>query len=229
VHPAARLPRAWWFPDLEGFRSTETGTYVRYPLDEQPKVSAADDTLSWLEDVTERNDGIKDGEPGQQVRPLTTEQLTGLAPDLPLPQALRNFAERPELQRRISSVTACYLDLGDSLTPTSAPDGHLLHVLSDQQWVLHWLLYIDRAGNEAMVVSGDPIGFVLDENWEEPPPPVIPMDGTYDLDLCADSFAEFLYRFWIENELWWALERGESPGPGLAAYASQLPPADRST
>jgi hypothetical protein len=34
-----------------GYRSTETGTYVRYPLDEQPKISEADDELSWLEDV----------------------------------------------------------------------------------------------------------------------------------------------------------------------------------
>jgi hypothetical protein len=83
MHPTARLPRAWWFPDLKGYRSTETGTYVCYPLDEQPKVSAADDEFRWLEDTPERDDGIKDGEPGQQTRPLTTEHLaaprTGLA------------------------------------------------------------------------------------------------------------------------------------------------------
>jgi hypothetical protein len=100
-------------------------------------------------------------------------------------------------------------------------------VLSDQQWIRHWFLYIDRLGNEAMLVSGEPIGFVPEEDWQAPPPSVIPMDGTYDLDVCADSFAEFLYRFWIENELWWALRRGESLGPRLAAYASQIPPADR--
>ena len=101
-----------------------------------------------------------------------------------------DFAARPELQRRARSVTACCLDLGDFPAPTSASDDNLLHVLSDQQWGLHWLPYIDRAGNEAMVVSSDPIGFVLDEDWEEPPPAVVPVDGTYDLDVCADSFAE---------------------------------------
>ena len=63
-------------------------------------------------------------------------------------------------------MTACCLDLGDFPAPTSASDDYLLHVLSDQKWGLHWLLYIDRAGNEAMVVSSNPIGFVLDEDWE---------------------------------------------------------------
>ena len=46
VHPTADLPRASWFPELKGYRSTETGTYVRDPLDEQPKISEADDELS---------------------------------------------------------------------------------------------------------------------------------------------------------------------------------------
>jgi len=35
-----------------------------------------------------------------------------------------------------------------------------------------------------------------------------------NLEVCADSFAEFLYRFWIENEIWYALHEGghrESP------------------
>jgi len=228
VDPIAELPRAWWFPKLKGYRSTETGTYVRYPLDEQPKLSEADDELSWLEVVPKRSDGIKDGEPGQQTRPLTTEHLTALAQDLPLPQALRNFAARPELQCRVPSVTACYLDLGDFLAPTSARDSYLLHVLSDQQWVRHWLLYIDRAGNEAMLVSDEPIGFLLDEDWEEPPPSVIPLGDTHSLEVCADSFAEFLYRFWIENELWRALRQERPLGPRLTAYASQLPPANGS-
>jgi hypothetical protein len=46
VHPTADLPRASWFPELKGYRSTETGTYLRDPLDEQPKISEADDELS---------------------------------------------------------------------------------------------------------------------------------------------------------------------------------------
>jgi hypothetical protein len=47
MHPTARLPRAWWFPSLKGYRSGDLATYVRFPLDEQPQVSVAED-LSWL-------------------------------------------------------------------------------------------------------------------------------------------------------------------------------------
>jgi hypothetical protein len=63
----------------------------------------------------------------------------------------------------------------------------------------------------------------LEEDWGKPPPAVAPRDGTYDLDVCADSFAEFLYGISIENALWWALERAHSLEPRLAAYPSQLP------
>jgi hypothetical protein len=167
MHPTARLPRAWWFPSLKGYRLGDDATYVRFPLDEQPQVSAADD-LRWLEDRPARGDGISTGEPGQQVRPLTSVELDALAGHLPLPASLRLFASRPDLQRRVFSVTACYLDLGDFLAPTSAEGGYLLHVLSDQQWALHWLLYADAGGNEAVLVSGEPIGFRLDEDWEDP-------------------------------------------------------------
>jgi hypothetical protein len=222
MHPTAALPRAWWFPNLRGYRSEANGTYARFPLDEQPRVAVSDD-LSWLEDRPRTDLGIDTGDEGQQVRPLTTADLDALAGHLPLPASLRLFAARPDLQPRVPSVTACYLDLGDLLVPTTVDGGHLLHVLSDQQWVCHWLLYTDADRNEAVVVSGEPIGFRLDKEWEDPPPEVIPMDGSYDLEVAADSFVEFLYRFWIENELWLALEHGGPLSPALADYASQLP------
>ena len=34
------------------------------------------------------------------------------------------------------------------------------------------------------------------------PPETIPLDGSFDLQVCADSVAEFLFRFWVENELY---------------------------
>jgi hypothetical protein len=46
--------------------------------------------------------------------------------------------------------------------------------------------------------------------------------GTYDLDVCADSFAEFLYGFSIENALSWALERAHSLEPRRTASALSI-------
>jgi len=34
-----------------------------------------------------------------------------------------------------------------------------------------------------------------------------------DFAYCAPSFSEFLYRFWIENEIWFALEDDASRRP----------------
>lgn len=31
-HPLASLPRAWWFPQIPGYRSNVRATYVRYDL-----------------------------------------------------------------------------------------------------------------------------------------------------------------------------------------------------
>jgi hypothetical protein len=85
-------------------------------------------------------------------------------------------------------------------------DGLLVHFLSDSQWVCHWLLY-SGPGGEAVVVSHDPLGFELGEDE-------VTLrelsSATMDASVCAESFSEFLYRFWIENEIWFGLA-----APGL--------------
>jgi hypothetical protein len=96
--------------------------------------------------------------------------------------------------------------------------------LSDQQWVRHWLLYLDSDGNEGVVTTEAPIDFDLsrDPDWQDPPPDKVGLEGAGDLDLCAPNFARFLYRFWLEDELHFALS-GERPLSGaVKAYADQL-------
>jgi hypothetical protein len=102
----------------------------------------------------------------------------------------------------------------------------LLYFLSDQQWCRHWLIFIDAQGDEAVLTSTAPIGFDLPSNWgdeygEVAVPDVIPLDGSFDVELCADSFAEFLYRYWVENELYFGLAEGHLSRP-VAAYAADL-------
>ena len=44
--------------------------------------------------------------------------------------------------------------------------------------------------------------------------------GESDYELCAESFTEFIWRFWTENELWHALRNGTLPlGGALREYA----------
>lgn len=123
----------------------------------------------------------------------------------------------------IRSATACYLDLGDFAAGTSPTGGYLVHVLSDQQWCRHWLVYLDARGSEAVLTSTEPIGFDL-PGGESAPPHIIPLRSyALDLHVCADTFAEFLYRFWIEDEIFFALYDDQPLPSAAASYAAQLP------
>ena len=112
------------------------------------------------------------------------------------------FVASVEARSRIRSATACYADLGEFAVPVLG-GGWLIHFLSDQQWALHWLLYLGRAGSEAVVVTDAPLGFAADR---DPPGAMHEFDPASGAAcVCAESFSEFLFRFWIENEIWFAL------------------------
>lgn len=221
-HPLAGLPRAWAFPGLPGYREgSGIATYYAFDLAGQPPVAECED-LAWLEDEPAKPEW-NIAEDDDAVRPLTADGLDEIAAGLDVPPSLRLLASRPDLQRRIRSATACHLDLGD-FAPATSRGGHLVHVLSDQQWCLHWLVYADAAGNEAVVTSPEPVGFDLPGDWP-PLPDVIPVDGDgIDLRVCADSFAEFIYRFWAENEIFFASSEGGLLAPEAASYAADLRP-----
>jgi hypothetical protein len=227
----ARLPRAWWFPDLKGFRSAARATYVRFDLDEQPRVNVAEDDLSWLEGQPEKSEWALNGPESTPDQPLTAEALEALAGQLPLPLALITLAHRADLQRRIRSATACYFDLGHFVVPTTVPDGHLLHLVSDQQSVRHWLLYLDRDGRHVMVTTAETLGFDYSDEPEcaAAQAQSVRLDGTNDLEVCADTLTEFLYRFWVENELWFALLDQRPLTGAVQRYAQRLPPAGGTT
>jgi hypothetical protein len=79
---------------------------------------------------------------------------------------------------------------------------------------------LDEAGGEAVLTSAEPIGFDLPADWP-PPPRVMPIgSGQAGLEVCADSFAEFLYRFWIEDEIYF--RQGRALSPAAAHYAAGL-------
>jgi hypothetical protein len=146
-----------------------------------------------------------------------------VAPDLRVPRSFRRFIEDPGPRRHVRSATACYLDLGDF--PVRVSDGGtLIHFLSDQQWVLHWLLYVGPNGSEAVVTTPEPLGF--DDGETEPVHDLDPGAWLGSLAVCADSFEQFLYHYWAMNELFFRLMRAKNPEalrPDLRAYAERYP------
>ena len=73
------------------------------------------------------------------------------------------------------------------------------------------------------MVSKDPPGF--DGGESEPP---LDLEGAQDgLAVCSDTFEEFLYRYWIDNELFFRLAVDHEPlsalPPEMRAYVAGYP------
>src|SRR5262245_12530787 len=78
----------------------------------------------------------------------------------------------------------------------------LVRFLADSQGCIFWYLYIPTGTPDHAVVSSpefyDPSGERLHDQE--------PDHGA--LAFCAESFEEFICRFWIENEIWFAEYEG---------------------
>ncbi|MEV4510873.1 hypothetical protein AB0K00_18105 [Dactylosporangium sp. NPDC049525] len=126
-----------------------------------------------------------------------------------------------EYQLDTVSVTGCWTRLGPRpiFSPVE-PGAFLVRFLSDQQDCVSWYLYL-RRGEPPFVVHAYGLDFDHDSDEDE--------FGV--INMCADSFEEFAYRFWIENRIWQHLhdpDAGTLP-PQFAEYLAHYPtPADGS-
>ncbi|MBD2327229.1 hypothetical protein [Alkalinema sp. FACHB-956] len=133
---------------------------------------------------------------------------------LRLPPAWVQFLKSAELFCRIRSVTCCYFELGESFIPfpveQTGENGYLMLFLSDSQSCILWYLYINPAGEHCIISSNrrlypgifedeqtekENLGEDWDEEWD-----------AIHFHFCASSFEEFIYRFWVENEIWFKVQ-----------------------
>jgi len=208
------LPRAWWSTDLPGYRehSRPFATYSPFPYSDLPKIEPPlDPGLEWLLAQPKVQGSLGNVDPGDPVpeRSATGSQLAALVggTTVELPPAFRTFVSEPGPRLRVRSATACYLDLGEFRVEV-AGGGSLIHFLSDQQWLLHWLLFVGADGSEAIIVTERPLGFGADDRRFARFDP-----ASDDASVCAETFSEFLYRFWIENEIWFRAVRNADQMP----------------
>jgi hypothetical protein len=201
-------------------------TYRVVDLDAMPPIERSlDGSLDWLRRSPPVADSLEERpDDPTPVRAADANSLAHLGVRQPLPAAFRAFVEDPEPRRRIRSATLCYLDLGQF--PVEVSDGGtVVHFLSDQQWVVHWLLYAGADGSEAVLATADPLGFDADEG--EPVRMIDAAAPPASLAVCGDSFEEFLYRYWAMNELFFRLAMDRTPiaelPDELRAYAARYP------
>jgi hypothetical protein len=154
---------------------------------------------------------------------------------LRLPAPFLRLMASPALQDRIPSSTACCFELGKAIASyPGRQDGFILRFLNDQQNVLTWYLYLTRDGASCVIVTpywlegltgaqgDDAPGATLTATLGEGPDAVTRqiesgprytesadpqaiqqvVANTY---ACGPSFVSFLYRYWLENVLWFKL------------------------
>ncbi len=213
------FPSGWYSSGgLGSFRPCEA-TYCRVPYESLPPIPAAllQGTLHWLipldRDIQrEQQDAFPsrswDFSPDHWRNIMTSS----LELSLSLPDAFRQLMDSPALMNRIPSCTNCYFGLSKKLVPCPrSEEDSILRFLNAAQGQIAWYLYLTPQG-EHCVLAGYPLLDLLNDPedpeyrtqriTEEERSMVFEGRGVY---VCASSFEEFLYRFWIENILWYKL------------------------
>lgn len=113
-----------------------------------------------------------------------------------LPGPFLVFFESPYHQNCMISATDCYFELSDKIVEIPGnQSGYLIRFMNDSQNVMHWYLYIDEESNDRVAATN----WMLDSEYPKGKSLESKLENVY---ICANSFEEFIYRFWIENRIW---------------------------
>jgi len=208
------MKTGWVAFELPGYRKHPApGTYSLFPYEELPPVQTKlDEDFRWLSSEPVRKGSLAEGTYSGGSKP-DLEKLSEIVRrlDTPLPPPFMTFIKSSDLHRKVRSCTDCYLDVADRAVKTKgSEDGHLIHFLSDSQWCCHWYLHASRSGGHSVLVSFDAYGFDVDEGvdgYASCRKDEVELEHE-EIWLCSPTFTEFVYRFWLENEIWFALYRG---------------------
>ena len=198
------FPLAWWSFDLGRYRNCD-GTYCRFEYDRLPPIPTVSESLDWLEPLNtaldqemaiHRNPAETRGEVAKIAASAARLGLT-------LPESFVRLMSDPKLQDRIPSCTACYFYMSDDIVPCPGSDGgYIVRFLNDQQSVLLWYLYLTPQGDQYVLVT--PIG--LEEMAAKAAAGTLSDEERQDIQqntwVCAPSFVSFIYRWWLENSIW---------------------------
>jgi hypothetical protein len=191
----------WFSVELPGYRPGQ-GTYDFSAYDSLPPLPTELFTgkLEWLktsiEDKTPKNVQTR-----MQKLSAQAQQL-----GLVLPEAFLRLMGSPKLQESIPSCTACEFQPVETILPHPGIEhGYIIRFLNDQQDVLLWYLYLNTAGEHCVLVSGVLLEELNNPKYVDNPALWDSAAIAKSTLVCALSFEEFIYRFWLENTLWFKL------------------------
>ena len=201
------FPASWHSFGLGPYRPCDA-TYCRTSYESLPPLSESllHGTLDWLTPLESDNDlrGMDHHHTDADLEQITTsaQQL-----NLSLPEAFLQLLSSPTLMERIPSCTDCYFHLSSKIVPCPGSEkGFIIRFLNDSQGCLMWYLYVTSQGEHCILVSHVWLDMLADEQFTEE-------EVIRSISVCAASFEEFMYRFWIENLIWYDIVwyKGQKP------------------
>lgn len=190
--------KSWIYTDLAGIReSDDLGTYKKFRYEDLPKIEIELDAyFNWLKSYPIYLDEDRDYDFGEKVIEF---QAAAEKKGLSLPVSFLNFINEPELIQRIRSNTDCFFELGDFIEKVpNYEDLYLLHFLSDSQACGFWYICMNTNGNHCIISSENLYchkeTVFADTDFKR----VSNRIGYW----VAPNFREFIFRQWIENEIW---------------------------
>jgi hypothetical protein len=203
--------KPWWVSyDLGKYRPCDA-TYCVYPYKGIPPLDAAalDGTFRYL--------SAKPVKPAAwAVKAVAALDKKVQAVGRVLPPAFRELMSRPKLYASIPSCTACEWDLGAEPIPNAAETGaYTIRFLRDQQDLFLWYLYLSPSGGSEVICSRIP----FDDPGVRVRTDITKAVVVGNTCTAAPDFESFVYRYWMENELWNKVNAAEATfTPAQQAY-----------
>jgi hypothetical protein len=196
------FPCHWWGIALvnAGLRDVrpDVGTYGRYSFEQLPAPPTLRGDFGWLTAAPAHEEHIGREQATKNARALERLRVSVARHGLRLPRAFTTYFENPALHQRVRSSTDCFLDLCSEPVPSPLGDGYLVRFLADSQGCLFWYLYLPPVGKGHAVLSSTAFFGTAEEQWQDD------LEHESEISFVAESFELFMWRFWIENEIWFA-------------------------
>jgi uncharacterized protein (TIGR02996 family) len=221
------FPSAWKNFGLGTLRQWQ-GTYGTWSYDSVPPLPI-DELRGDFQYLKAMRSGGRRGGAGNSARYRQRFQQVAAdaaAEGVRLPEPFVTFMSDPALQTTFRSVTDCTYTLPDEYSPIRAdPSGDGTHVVfyRDSQDCLLWDLYVHASGGHCVIARWPDY---FDPDPPEPDDDEPPYTGPRAW-FVAPSFEAFVYRVWVENQVWYIehadslRRRGETPPtitPAIQAY-----------
>jgi hypothetical protein len=222
--------RSSWYSFGLGEARPCKGTYCLYPMESLPPISESllQGTFHWLIPLDydmkrqeqqyyfseEEYSSVTDETAKLEEIKILAQQLR-----IPLPAPFLSLMASAQLLNRIPSCTDCFFELSKQMVPCPGSEhGYIIRFLNTSQWLNAWYLYVTPQGEHCVLVADPWLDLLNDPEYsdsltEEERRRAFDGKHTY---VCAQSFEEFIYRFWLKNIIWYKYVwfKGEKPLTG---------------